>query len=167
MAVITTPDETTKAISLYFVSLLDKLGYRASLKTLSSSVEYSYVQNSQNKPQIDESYWSPDYNAASNFLSVSIGCAGFTPNSTASPNLSEFCDPAIQKQTAHALQVQTTNPAAANPLWTAIDKSVTDQAAEVPLFVAAKLDFLGKRVGNYQFNPSVTGRFMIDQAWVK
>lgn len=167
IAVITTPDETTKSISLYFVSLLDKLGYRASLKTLSASVEYSYVQNSQNKPQIDLSYWSPDYNAASNFLNVSIGCSGFTPDSTASPNLSEFCDPAIQKQTAHALQVQTTNPSAANPLWTAVDKAVTDQAAEVPLFVAAKLDFLGKRVGNYQFNPSVTGRFMIDQAWVK
>jgi peptide/nickel transport system substrate-binding protein len=167
VAVITTPDDTTKNISLYFVSLLDKLGYRASLKTLSSSVEYSYVQNSQNKPQISLSYWSPDYNAASNFLSVSVGCAGFTAGSTASPNLSEFCDPAIQKLTARALRVQTTNPSAANPLWAAIDKAVTDQAPEVPLFVAGKLDFVAKRVGNYQFNPSVTGRFMIDQAWVK
>jgi peptide/nickel transport system substrate-binding protein len=167
VAVITTPDDTTKNISLYFVSLLDRLGYRASLKTLSSSVEYSYVQNSQNKPQISLSYWSPDYNAASNFLSVSVGCSGFIAGSTASPNLSEFCDPAIQKQTAHALQVQTTNPSAADPLWAAIDKSVTDQAPEVPLFVAGKLDFVAKRVGNYQFNPSVTGRFMIDQAWVK
>lgn len=167
VAVITTPDETTKSISLYFVSLLDKLGYRASLKTLSASVEYPYVQNSQNKPQISETYWAPDYNAASNFLNVSVGCSGFTPGSTASPNLSEFCDPAIQRQTEHALQVQTTDPTAANPLWAAIDKAVTDQAPEVPLFVAGKLDFLAKRVGNYQFNPSVTGRFMIDQAWVK
>lgn len=167
VVVISLPDETTKSITLYFVSLLDKLGYRASLKTISASVEYSYVQNSQNKPQISETYWAPDYNAASNFLNVSVGCSGFNPGSTASPNLSEFCDPAIQKQTEHALNVQTTNQSAANPLWAAIDRSVTDQAPEVPLFVSAQLDFVSKRVGNYQFNPSVTGRFLIDQAWVK
>lgn len=33
--------------------------------------------------------------------------------------------------------------------------------------MSAQLDFVSKRVGNYQFNPSVTGRFLIDQAWVK
>jgi peptide/nickel transport system substrate-binding protein len=167
VAVITTPDDTTKNISLYFVSLLNQLGYKASLKTLSQAVEYPYVQNSRNKPQISLTYWSPDYNAASDFLDLSVGCAGFNANSTASPNLSEFCDPKIQKLTAHALQVQETNVTAANSLWASIDKAVTDQAPEVPLFVASKLDFVSKRLGNYQFNPSVTGRFMIDQAWVK
>lgn len=167
VAVITTPDDTTRNISLYFVSLLNKLGYHASLKTLSSSVEYPYVQNSSNKPQIDESYWSPDYNAASDFLDVSIGCDGFHPNSNSSPNLSEFCNPSIQKLTERGLQLQTSNPHAADPLWAKVDRATTDQAAEVPLFVANKLDLVSSRLGNYQFNPSVTGRFMIDQAWVK
>ncbi len=167
VAVISTPDDTTKNISLYVVSLLRDLGYKASLKTLASSVEYSYVQDSRNKPQISLTYWSPDYAAAGNFLDVSVGCGGFTPNSTASPNLSEFCDPAIDKLTQHARQVQTTDPDAADPLWADIDKAVTDKAVQVPLFVASKLDFVSARVGNYQFNPSVTGRFMIDQAWVK
>jgi peptide/nickel transport system substrate-binding protein len=167
VTVISTPDDTTKNISLYFVSLLNKLGYRASLKTLATSVEYPYVQNSSNKPQISESYWSPDYNAASDFLDVSVGCDGFHPDSNSSPNLSEFCDPAIQRMTEHALRVQTTDPRAADPLWAAIDRATTDQAPEVPLFVANKLDLVSSRVGNYQFNPSVTGRFLIDQAWVK
>lgn len=167
VVVISLPDEISKSISLYFVSLLDKLGYQASIKTLTTSVEYSYVQNSRNKAQISESYWSPDYNAASNFLNVSVGCSGFTPGSASSPNLSEFCNPAIQRQTEQALRVQVTDQAAASPLWAAIDRAVTDQAPEVPLFVAAKLDFVAKRVGNYGFNPSVSGRFMIDQAWVK
>ena len=35
------------------------------------------------------------------------------------------------------------------------------------LFIANRLDFVSKRLGNFQFNPSVTGNFMIDQAWVK
>jgi peptide/nickel transport system substrate-binding protein len=167
VSIISDPDDTTKNISLYFVSLLDKLGYHASLKTLSSSVEYPYVQNSSNKPQIDLSYWSPDYNAPSDFLNVSIGCAGYHPNSNSSPNLSEFCDPAIQKMTAHALKVQTTDPQAADSLWAKIDQATTDQAPEVPLFVANKLDLVSKRLGNYQFSPAVNGRFLIDQAWVK
>ncbi len=161
------PDDTSKNISLYFVSLLDQLGYHASLKTLTPSVEYPYVQDSRNKPQISLSYWSPDYNAASDFLNVSVGCAGFHPGTTASPNLSEFCDPTIQKMTAHALTVQERDPSAANPLWAKIDRATTDQAPEVALFVANKLDLVSKRVGNFQFNPSVTGRFIIDQAWVK
>jgi peptide/nickel transport system substrate-binding protein len=167
VVVISTPDDTTKNISLYFVSLLNQLGYHASLKTLATSVEYPYVQNSRNKPQISETYWSPDYNAASDFLNVSVGCSGFHADSDSSPNLSEFCDPSIQKMTAHALQVQTTNLAAADPLWTAIDRATTNQAPEVPLFVANKLDLVSSRVGNYQFSPAVNGRFLIDQAWVK
>ncbi len=167
VSVISTPDETTKGISLYFVSLLDKLGYKASLKTLATSVEYSYVQDTRNKAQISLTYWSPDYNAASNFLNVSVGCSGYNPGSSANPNLSGFCDPAIEAQTKKALALQVTDPTAADPLWAKIDHATTDQAPEVPLFVASKLDFVGKRVGNYQFNPSVTGRFMIDQAWVK
>lgn len=167
VTVISTPDDTTKNISLYFVSLLNKLGYHASLKTLSTSVEYSYAQNSSNKPQISETYWSPDYNAASDFLNVSVGCNGFHPDSDSSPNLSEFCDPSIQKMTAHALQVQATNLAGSDPLWTAIDRATTNQAPEVPLFVANKLDLVSGRVGNYQFSPAVNGRFLIDQAWVK
>ena len=46
VVIISTPDETSKAINLYFVSLLRKLGYKASIKTLNSSVQYSYVQDS-------------------------------------------------------------------------------------------------------------------------
>ena len=167
VTVTSLPDDTSKNISLYFVSLLNRLGYHASLKTLTPTVEYPYVQDSRNKAQISLTYWSPDYNAASDFLNVSVGCQGYHPGSTASPNISEFCDPKIQRMTAHALKVQGQDPAAANPLWTRIDQATTDQAPEVPLFVANKLDLVSKRLGNYQFNPSVTGRFIIDQAWVK
>lgn len=167
VAVITTPDSQTKDSSLYFVSLLKDLGYRASLKTLASSVEYSYVQDSGNKPQISLSYWVPDFNAASSFLTVSVGCDGYRPNSTANPNLSMFCDPAIQKQVEQAQAKQPTDPDAANAIWADVDRATVDQAPEVPLYVASKLDFVSERLGNYMFNPSVTGRFMITQAWVK
>jgi peptide/nickel transport system substrate-binding protein len=167
VTVIATPDEQSKAIDLYFVSLLRKLGYDAGIKTLNSSVQYSFVQDSGNKAQISYSYWYPDYTSASNFMTTVVGCDGFHPNSTSSPNLSEFCDPAIQKQTEQALKLAQTDPDGANRLWAQVDKATTDQAPLVALYVSNHLDFVSKRVGNYQFNPSVTGDFMIDQAWVK
>jgi peptide/nickel transport system substrate-binding protein len=167
VTVISTPDETTKSISLYFVSLLRKLGYKSSIKTLNSSVQYSYVQDSRNKAQISYSYWYPDYTSASNFMTTVVGCDGFRPHSTSSPNLSEFCDPAIQKKTEQALKLAQTDQAAADKLWAEVDKETTDAAPLVTLFIANRLDLVSKRIGNFQFNPSVTGEFMVDQAWVK
>jgi peptide/nickel transport system substrate-binding protein len=167
VTIIATPDETSKAIDLYFVSLLRKLGYDAGLKTLNSSVQYSYVQDSRNKAQLSFSYWYPDYTSASNFMTTVVGCDGFHPASTSSPNLSEFCDKGIQAQTEQALKLAQTDQDAANKLWAEVDKATTDQAPLVSLFVANRLDFVSKRLGNFQFNPSVTGNFMIDQAWVK
>jgi peptide/nickel transport system substrate-binding protein len=167
VVVIGSPDETTKAIDLYFVSLLKQLGYDSSLKTLNGSVEYSYVQDSRNKAQISYTYWAPDYTAPSNFLAVSVGCDGFHEASTASPNLSEFCDPQIDALTKQAESLQLTDTAAADDAWAEIDHRVTDAAPQVTLFTGNKLDFVSARLGNYQYNPSVTGNFMIDQAWVQ
>ncbi len=167
VVVISATDETSKAINLYFVSLLKQLGYNASIKTLASSVQYSYVQDSRNKAQISYTYWAPDFTAASNFLVNSVGCAGFHPGSTASPNLSEFCDPAIEALTKRAAQTQITDPSAAAAQWTVIDKKTTDAAPIVDLFTGKKLDFVSTRLGNYQYSPAVTANFLIDQAWVK
>ncbi len=168
VAVISTPDETSKSVCLYFVSLLRQLGYDASIKVLSAAAEYPYVQNSSNHTQMSFSYWYPDYPAASDFFDVVIGCDGFHPNSNASANLSEFCQPAIQKMTVRAMQTATTNIAAANQQWQAVDKATTDQAPWVSLFVPNRLDFLSSRVGNYMFSPSVIwGTAILDQLWVQ
>ena len=167
VVVVGTADDTSKAVDLYFVSLLKKLGYAASLKTLAASVAYSYVQDSRNKVQMYYSYWSPDYTAAGNFLNVQVGCNGFHAGSTASPNLSEFCDPSIQAKTAQALTTQARDPAAAAGQWAAVDKLTTAQAPQVTLYNQNRLDFVSARVGNYQFSPAVTANFLIDQAWVQ
>ncbi len=167
VTIILTPDSQTKAIGAYYVSLLNQLGYKADTKILTSAVEYPFVQDSRNKAQISFSYWRPDYAAPSNFLEVAFGCSGYHAGSTASPNLAGFCDPAIEAKIKVALKTQLTDVDAANKEWAAIDKLVTDAAPLIPLFVQNRLDFVSKRVGNFQASPSVVGDFMIDQAWVK
>ena len=167
VTIISTNDETTKAIDLYFVSVLRDLGYDAGIKSLNGGVQYAYVQDSSNKAQMSYSYWFPDYPSGSNFLNVVVGCKGFTPNSSSSPNLAEFCDPAIQKQTEQALALEATDRDAANAIWAEVDKATTDAAPWVSLYVANRLDFVSERLGGYEFNPAVTGGFMIQKAWVE
>ena len=167
VVIITTPDEVTTAVSLYFVSLLKELGYDATTKTLQSGVEYTYVQDSANQAQMSMSYWYPDYPAPADFLDIVVGCGGYHEHSTANPNLSMFCDPTIDAKTKAAEALQLTDPAAAVALWTEVDRLTTDAAPWVPLFVASRLDFVSSRVGNYQSNPSVVGGFMFEQAWVQ
>jgi peptide/nickel transport system substrate-binding protein len=168
IAVICTPDEASKSICLYFVSLFKQLGYDSSIKVLSAAVEYPYTQDSSNKAQISFSYWYPDYPSGADWFDVVIGCHGFHPNSTASSNLSEFCDPAIEKMTEQAIKTSVTDQDSANQMWAQIDKATTDQAPWIPLFLPRHIDFTSARVGNYIFDPNVlVGGILLGQAWVK
>jgi peptide/nickel transport system substrate-binding protein len=64
---------------------------------------------------------------------------------------------------AEAKGVTDTN--AANSIWQTVDHEMTDQAPWVDLFNPKQIDFLAKRVGNYQWNPQ--WYILIDQLWVK
>jgi peptide/nickel transport system substrate-binding protein len=157
--------ETDKALGLYFVGLLNQLGYKATLQALSPDIQYPYCQNSKNQIQFCWSSWYQDYPAASDFLNILLGCGSFIPNSNASPNIAEFCNKPIQAQMDQALQQGITDPTGANTKWQAIDKAVTDQAPWVSMFNPKYIDFLSKRVKGYQFSPQ--WYFLLAQASVK
>jgi|tagenome__1003787_1003787.scaffolds.fasta_scaffold20970075_2 peptide/nickel transport system substrate-binding protein len=165
--VIVTTDEQSKAVGLYFVSLLNQLGYHGKLVPLTASVEYSYVQNSKNNPQMSFTYWYPDYPDSADFFDLEIGCNGFHPNSDYSPNLSEFCDPQVQNMFEHALATEQSDRSAADPLWTQLDRTVTDLAPQISLFTPNRIDFVSKRVKNFRFAPSVVTGFLYDQAQIQ
>jgi peptide/nickel transport system substrate-binding protein len=157
--------DVNKAFGLYFVGLLNKLGYKAQLQALSPDIQYPYCQNSKNKIQFCYSSWYQDYPAASDFLNVLLGCDSFVPNSNASPNIAEFCNQPIQAQMNAALQQGITDPSGANTKWAAVDKAVTDQAPWVSMINPKYLNFVSKRVKGFQFSPQ--WYFLIDQASVK
>jgi peptide/nickel transport system substrate-binding protein len=154
-----------KGIGLYFVGLLNQLGYKATLQALSPAIQYPYVQNSKNKVQMAFSSWYQDYPAASDFLQILLGCGSFHPNSNASPNIAQFCNRAIQQQMDHAGQVGITNPDGANTIWAQADQKVTDQAPWVSMFNPKYIDVLSSRVKGYQFSPQ--WYFLLGQASVK
>jgi peptide/nickel transport system substrate-binding protein len=157
--------DTDKALGLYFVGLLNKLGYKATLQALSADIQYPYIQNSKNKVQIAFSDWFQDYPAASDFLVILLGCGSIHPNSNSSPNIAQFCDKGIQAKMDHAGQVGITDPAAANKIWAQVDKEVTDKAPWVSMYNPKYIDFLSSRVSGYLFSPQ--WYFLLAQASVK
>jgi peptide/nickel transport system substrate-binding protein len=62
-------------------------------------------------------------------------------------------------------QLQSTDPAAANTLWARAERRIVDQAAVLPLDNPKNVDFVSRRVGNYQFNPQWGA--LLDQLWVR
>jgi peptide/nickel transport system substrate-binding protein len=165
VTLITDDSSIDRNIGAYLQSLLTSLGYKATLKPISANIEYTYLQNSKNKVQIGLSYWLQDYPAPSDFLNVLYSCASYHPGSDSSINMSEFCDPKIDAEMQTTMATSITDPAAANKMWTSIDRQVTDQAPAVMLFVPKQLNFVSSRVGNYTFNPQ--GFLLFSQLWVQ
>jgi peptide/nickel transport system substrate-binding protein len=157
--------EVDKAYGLYFIGLLNKLGYKASPQFLSNDIQYPYIQNSKNKVQFAYSSWFQDYPAASDFLDILLGCGSFHPNSNSSPNIAEFCNKPIQAKMDQAGAMGLTDPTGANNLWAQVDKEVTDQAPWVSMFNPKLLDFTSSRVKGFQFSPQ--WYFLLAQASVK
>ncbi len=164
--VLTDDTSTLQAIALYFVSVLNQLGYKASLESMSDTVAYTYAQNSSNKVQTYLTQWQPDYQGPEDALLYTL-CAGYTPDSSASPNISQFCSPQVQKLTEEAEKVEITNSAKADEIWAEVDREATNQAANLQLFVATAVNFVSSSVGNFEYNYNANEGFLFDQAWVK
>ena len=165
VAIITSDDEVNKAVGVYLQSVLNSIGYKASVKPISGNIQFTYIQNTKNKVQMSVSQWYQDYPAASDFLYILFGCASFVPGSDSSINIAGFCDKAIDQQMKDALALAVTDPDAANIEWAKIDKAVTDQAPSVQLFTPKHVDFISKRVGNFLFSKQFY--WVINQSWVQ
>ena len=167
VVVNSTTDTAGRALAAQMVSDLNAIGYKASQQLLNGSVQYPFVQNSNNigKWNVTYSQWYQDYPAASDFLNVLLGCGSIHPHTDASPNIAEFCNPSIQAQMTRAESLGQTNPTVANNLWAQVDREVTSQAPWVDMYNPKQIDFLSARVRGYLWNPQLY--ILIDQLWLK
>lgn len=165
VTIIAEDKAVSKSIGVYLQSVLKELGYDAEVKPISANIQFTYIQNTNNKVQMSITQWYQDYPAASDFLNILFGCSSFTEGSDSSINIAGFCDKDIDAKMQAALALGVTDPAAANKEWAVIDKAVTDNAPAAALFTPKHLDFVSKRLGNFQFNSQYY--FMVTQAWVQ
>jgi len=153
------------ATGRYMVSVLDQLGYHATLRTVSGNAYFGLLGNSRDRVQAGFFPWLEDYPAPADFIEPLFTCASFAPGSPGNVNVAEFCDPRIDAQARQAIALQAHGLAAAARRWAAIDHQLVDQAPWVPLYTPRDLTALSARVGNYQFHPY--WNLLIDQLWVR
>jgi peptide/nickel transport system substrate-binding protein len=165
VTIITEDKENWKNLGGYVQSVLNELGFKASVKALSHSVEYTYINNSNNKAQISLTDWFQDYPAPADFLNVLYSCSAFHPGSDSSPNIAGFCDKEIDGKMQEAMTTAITDPVKANAQWAAVDKAVVDKAPLVSLFNPKHVDFVTPNVGDCKFHPVYD--FLFTLAWVK
>jgi peptide/nickel transport system substrate-binding protein len=149
----------------YFVSVLRRLGYRASLTQRPLAIYFATISDTRNHVQIAFDNWIADYAAASDFINVLLSCRSFQPASSENGNRAGFCDRKIDSQIDRALSLQASSPGTVGPLWAQIDHDLVDQAPWVPMTNPKSIDFVSERVGGYQYNPQ--WGMLIDQLWVR
>ncbi|WP_128376449.1 ABC transporter substrate-binding protein [Streptomyces cavernae] len=165
VGIVVSDDEVNKSIGQYLQSLLNEIGYKATLKPLSGNIQFTYIQNTKNKVQLALTSWYQDYPAASDFLNVLLSCASFHPGSDSSINISGFCDEGIDARMQDALKTGQTDQKKADQEWAAIDQDIMTESPVVPLINPKIVDFTSKRVGNYQFSKQFY--MLVGQLWVK
>ncbi|WP_421692802.1 ABC transporter substrate-binding protein [Aestuariivirga sp.] len=165
VTLIVEDNAVSKGIGVYLQSVLKELGYDAEVKPISPNIQFTYIQNTNNKVQMSVSQWYQDYPAASDFLYILFGCESFKEGSDSSINISGFCDETINNKMKEAMALGVTDPDGANKMWAEIDKMVTDKAPMAALFTPKHIDFVSKRVGNFQFNSQFY--WMVSQSWVQ
>jgi YVTN family beta-propeller protein len=148
----------------YIVSVLDRLGYKASLRWVSTVIPGA-AADSRTHAQLGWFTWLQDHPSPSNFIDPLLSCRSFVRASEQNGNLSEFCDPTIDRQMQRAYSLQTHDPGAANALWGRIDHELVDRAPWLPLYNPRVLTALSARAGNYQYHPF--WQVLLDQLWVR
>ena len=149
----------------YMVRLLRTLGYRASPWVVPGRRYGPTISDSRNRVQIGSGGWGADYAAASNFFDVKFSCRVFRPANPFNNNDSEFCDRRIDARAEQARRLGLTDPAAATREWERVYRDIVDRAPWVPTVTPTWIDFVSKRVGNYQFHP--LWGVLAQQLWVR
>ena len=165
VGIVVSDDEVNKQMGEYIQSVLTEIGYKATLKPISGNIQFTYIQNTNNKVQISLSQWYQDYPAASDFLYILLSCASFTPGSDSSINMSGYCNKAFDAKMQKAMELGLTDPAAANKLWGDLDKEVMAEAPVAVAFTPKQVDFVSKGTKNYHFSKQY--KMFVSQLQVK
>ncbi|HEX5195561.1 MAG TPA: ABC transporter substrate-binding protein [Solirubrobacteraceae bacterium] len=112
----------------YMASVLDTLGYKATVKTLSEGVYWDTISTQAGDPQVAFVQFDQDYPEGQDFIDVQLNGERIT--NVGNQNTSNFDDPAINRQidAARAMPLG----AARDAQWVKLDREIMAQAPWVP-----------------------------------
>ncbi len=150
-------DSTAIAVSNYASTVLTRLGFHPRVQVVANSFGTAFDPHAQ--MGVLSLGWLQDYTAPSDFIDNMFSCAAVHNG----PNVSSFCDPAIDRQAARASA--NTDQASSGEQWAAVDRAIVDQQPAVPVYTKRQVDFVSSRVRNYVFNPEYG--VLLDQLWLR
>ncbi len=138
----------------YIAGVLQSIGYPTRLHLIPIS---SLTRPLRKRIQLSvDGDWNPDYPSPSAYIPQFFACDGGN---------GYYCDPHIDREMADARALQLRDTERAARLWSRIDRELVDKAVWVPLVDLSGVDFVSRRLRNYQFHP-VWG-FIADQVWLR
>jgi YVTN family beta-propeller protein len=143
----------------YFTHLLDRLGYDAELKVVTTRQYDAAINDPSQRVQMGPLAWQSDYLAESGFipaLTCKTATTGMGP---------EFCPPTLERRIEEATNMQLTDVAASHDLWSDLDHDLVNSAPWVPFVNPIWTSLASERLENYQFHPYWGELF--DQMWVR
>jgi len=143
--------------SVYFVSLLRELGYRARLHYIPDVAGYFAALERTPSAQAGFDGWFGVQLAVDMFVDLSCQSGGSNP--------AHFCDRRLDLKVARLTNEEPADPAGTVGLAAALDRAYTDAAPWIPVLSPRFLDLTSTRVGNFQVSP-YSGE-LIDQLWVR
>jgi YVTN family beta-propeller protein len=144
------------AVPRYVAGVLRALGYRVRLHLVPfASITEAMRQRFQLSVDGD---WVANYPDPSSYLPQFFGCGGGTSNGY-------YCNPPLDREMHAASLLELSAPLKATALWESVDRQLTDDAIWVPTVNEREVDFVSKRLRNYEYNP-VWG-FLADQSWLR
>ena len=148
-----------KGFNAVALKVLKSLGYVVAVKPVGGFDRYwNAVGDPRNRAQIGFDGHEGGYPSPATFLVELFSCPA--------SDSSQFCNPGIDRQMRRAEAEQQSDPTGARALWQRVDREITDASPWVPLMATKDVNFLSRRVGNYQFSPDGMG-LLIDQLWVR
>lgn len=133
----------------YFNDLLNKLGFKSSLKVIQDTVYFQTIGNQKLEPQAGFADWSQDFPNPSDFYLL-LSKAGI--QATNNENFGNVSDPKIESQLAQLEPVPAAQLASSESGWKSLETYVAQQAyvdvygyETAPKFMSNRVDF-GKAV---------------------
>jgi ABC-type transport system substrate-binding protein/class 3 adenylate cyclase len=142
-------------VAPYLVTLLEELGFEASLKTVATTEE---AETALVEGRLQVSVWG---------LTVSSPTASayFTPVMCSfSRGLTNYCDPELDERIAAARDLEVSDPASAAEEYAAIERDVIDLALVVPATYDGTT-FVSSRVRGVEHN--FAGWLLLDRVWIE
>jgi peptide/nickel transport system substrate-binding protein len=141
----------------YIARALRHLGYRVDVRVISTA-KVGRATREREGIQLQPIIFGPDYPSASEIFELFLACRGALTRH-------QFCDPRLDQAARRGEKLRLSAPQRSAAIWRHLDRELVDRAVWLPLVNQRIVDFVSRRLHNYEFSPVY--HFLPAQTWLR